>query len=98
MKGEKQMSTTVIRNEFYRDYTLHTEDNKMDLENTISKIKYENTLYENKEESKISKLINTLKAKRITKAEKIAHAMRLNEVERAQERAKEFYHYNTFNR
>jgi len=98
MKGEINMSTTVIRNEFYRDYTLHTEDNKMDLENTITKRKYENAFSKNKEESKISKLISTLKSRRVTKAEKIAHTMRLNEVERSQEKAREFYHYNTFNR
>ena len=92
------MSTTVIRNEFYRDYTLRTEDNRMDLDNAITKTSYKDTLIDNKEESKMTKLINTIKSKRITRAQKAEHSLRLKEVERAQDKAREFYHYNTFNR
>jgi len=92
------MSTTVIRNEFYRDYALQTEDNKMDFENSITKNRYNNTLTKDKEESKLTKLINTIKSRRVTKAEKAAHILRLKEVERSQDKAREFYHYNTFNR
>ena len=92
------MSTAIIRNESYRGYKLHTEDYKMDLDNTLTKSRYKDTLTENKEESKMTKLLNTIKSKRITKAQKAEHSMRLKEVERSQDRAREFYHYNTFNR
>ena len=92
------MSTTIIRNEFYRDYTLQTEDIKMDLENSITKNRYSNTLTKDKEESKLTKLISKIKSRRVTKAEKLAHSIRLQEVEKSQDKAREFYHYNTFNR
>ncbi len=92
------MSTTIIRNEFYKDYKIHTEDIKMDLENSITKNRYSNTLTKDKEESKLTKLISKIKSRRVTKAEKLAHSIRLQEVEKSQDKAREFYHYNTFNR